>query len=458
MSRQRDGIVLLLLLLLSQAAGCAVFRELFRNPENAIAPLSEPDPLYEELVDHYIEVCAISQYRPLEGVTGGSPGHAVMYLKGACRDEFSAYPRLRPCKYVTGDVEDHEHGAGVSVNRWFKNVNWVATPGKFLFYNGEVEIYDVLDRPRFDQTVQRAIDLDMYKGVEFHPIRGAAEPPELRDFVRTDSIGTDFALRFGRTVYCARLPMPADMLVKTMNYLNALNDEYWNGEADYEWSGYADNCVHTLHNALAAAGVWKPKSVRATKLRQLYNLAVPANTVVDLAFLSNEYPIEDFGKIQGDELRWEGLTQYGWLPAVPGSLLLTLPVLQLNELYDTKYRMFVLAGWFSNDTLKRAQRLLTDGRYLQVDANLRYFYERYQAILAEREEAESWADIVHSQRFLDDRRVYYDYIESARDQVVETSQRLRELQALRRELTSQAYEEWNRRVRETREERAPSAP
>ena len=63
-----------------------------------------------------------------------------------------------------------------------------------------------------------------------------------------------------------------------MDFLNGLNDEYASGKADYEWSGYADNCVHTLHNALAAAGVWKPKSVRATRLRQLSDLAVPANS------------------------------------------------------------------------------------------------------------------------------------------------------------------------------------
>ena len=67
-----------------------------------------------------------------------------------------------------------------------------------------------------------------------------------------------------------------------MDFLNGLNDEYASGKADYEWSGYADNCVHTLHNALAAAGVWKPKSVRATRCAS-FHLAVPANEFVDLA-------------------------------------------------------------------------------------------------------------------------------------------------------------------------------
>jgi hypothetical protein len=113
-----------------------------------------------------------------------------------------------------------------------------------------------------------------------------------REFVADHSIGTDFALRFGRSVFCARLPMREEMLRRAGEYLNGLNDEYYSGEADYQWSGYSDDCVHALHNALAAAGVWGPKSIQGTKLRQFFNLAVPANTFVELAPLASEYPIE----------------------------------------------------------------------------------------------------------------------------------------------------------------------
>jgi hypothetical protein len=433
-------------LLAMSCLGCAAFGELFRDPQDAITPLITPDPLYEELVSHYVELCAVSQYRPLQGNLGGSPGHAVMYLKGACRDETAPYPRLRPCRYSSSDRADPEHGAGVSVNRWFKNVNWVATPGKSLFFDGDVRTYELLDEARRVQTLQRALDLGMYRGVELHPIHGDA-PLDMRDFVAKDSLGTDFALRFGRTVFCSRLPLHPDMLLEAMNYLNSLNDEYWNGEADYEWSGYADNCVHTLHNALAAAGVWKPKSVRATKLRQIFNVAVPANTMVELAFLSNEYPIEDFGKIRNDPLRWQDLVEKDWLPAVPGALIKTLPVLQVNALYDTKFRMFVLGGWFSNDTLKRAQHLLSDGRYLQIDANLRYFYDRYEQILAEREDSD-WADFARSDGYLGDRQIYYGYIESALADLEVVLQRLAELDGLRQQLTREVYEDWKARARE----------
>jgi hypothetical protein len=297
--------------------------------------------------------------------------------------------------------------------------------------------------------VQRALDLGMYRGVEVHTKPGADAPQSIPEFVAQDSIGTDFALRFGRTVFCTRLPMPAEMMTEVMDYLNALNDEYWTGNADYQWSGYSDNCVHTLHNALAAAGVWKPKSIRGTKLRQLFHLAVPANTFIDLAFLSNRYPIEDYDKVRGDKLHWQGLATKGWLPGTPGVLLKTIPVLQVNALYDTKFRMFVLGGFFSNEVIKRAQILLTDGRYLQLDANLRYFFQRYERILAERNADGSWTDSLRGDGYRTDREIYYDYIESQRDGVIEVLERMAELEVMRAEVLKGARDEFEARLLES---------
>jgi hypothetical protein len=437
--------VLLVLLAALASTGCAALAELFRDPEETVAPMVRPDWLYETVSENYIELCAVSQYRPLEGRMGGSPGHAVMYLKGACRDESAGYPRLRPCRYSTADRADPEHGAGVSVNRLFKNVNWVATPGKTLFFDGEVGDYDLLDRERFDQTVTRAIDTGMYNGIEFHPLDGEDEPPELRRVVEIESVGTDFALRFGRTVFCTRLPVPREMLIRAMDYLNDLNDEYARGEADYNWSGYSDNCVHTLHNALAAAGVWKPKSVGVTKLRQLANLAVPANTFVELAYLINKYPVEDFNRVRRDDVAWKTLVEDHWLPAAPGGLVKMMPVLQVNTMYDTKYRMFVLGGFFTNDAKKRAQRMLVDGRYLQLDANLRYFYDRYQEILAARDDSGSWRDAFRDDDYQAERELYYAYITRERDRVREVAQRLQEYDRVRREILERAGDEWKAR-------------
>ena len=94
-----------LLALASASLGCAAVVELLRNPSDTVLPHVSPDLLYDELAPYYVELCAVSQYRPLDGTVGGIPGHAVMSLKGACVDESAPYPRLRPCKYVTADPD-----------------------------------------------------------------------------------------------------------------------------------------------------------------------------------------------------------------------------------------------------------------------------------------------------------------------------------------------------------------
>jgi hypothetical protein len=99
------------------------------QPDGAIVEIA-PDPAYEALAPRYVEVCATSQWRKHVAGAGNPFGHAVMYLKGACMDESAPYPQLRRCARVATDVADPEHGAGVSVGRWFRNVNWVGTPSQ----------------------------------------------------------------------------------------------------------------------------------------------------------------------------------------------------------------------------------------------------------------------------------------------------------------------------------------
>ncbi|HEY1861559.1 MAG TPA: hypothetical protein VGG61_14460, partial [Gemmataceae bacterium] len=81
-----------------------------------------PDPVYDRLFPYYVELCATSQFRSKLKGEGGVAGHAVMYIKGACKDEQAPYPQLRRCRVAATELDDPEHGAGVSVGRWFRNV------------------------------------------------------------------------------------------------------------------------------------------------------------------------------------------------------------------------------------------------------------------------------------------------------------------------------------------------
>jgi hypothetical protein len=416
--------ILALAILLLACSGCGRLSDLLAPEQDWIVPTVRPDPAYEEFFPYYAEICAVSQFRPLVGEPSGIPGHAVMYLKGSCRDETAPYPRLRRCRHVASRDDDPEHGVGISVNKWFKNVNWVAIPGRRLFFEGNLDRWDVLDRAHFDETVEAALRRDLFRGVEIHsPLAGKPAPP-IEAFVRERSAGTDFALRFGRSVFCARLPLTEPMLERAQAFLNDLNLEYFEGDADYEWSGYADNCVHTLHNALAAAGIWAPKSVRAVKLEQLFNLAVPANEFVELARLI-KFPIEEFDAVWEPPERRRALLQEHWVPAQPGALVKTLSVHQENELYDTKFRLFVLEWFLRRQTTREARAALNDARLRELDSNLRFFRFRYEAILANRGDA-SWTEAVRGSEYQQGLERYYAYIETHRADVQRMLDQLRD--------------------------------
>jgi hypothetical protein len=218
-----------------------------------------PDAAYDRLFPYYVELCATSQFRSKLKGEGGVAGHAVMYIKGACKDEQAPYPQLRRCRAAATELADPEHGAGVSVGRWFRNVNWVAIPGYELFYRGNLKTGERLTQAHFEATVRDSIDKGIYKGVEFHDYPSAGEAG-LENFVANEGIGTDFALQFARSAFCARLPVNEPMLNEVIAFLNDKNREYAEGEADYNWSVWADNCSHTLRNALAAANIWPPLS------------------------------------------------------------------------------------------------------------------------------------------------------------------------------------------------------
>ena len=376
-----------------------------------------PDLVYDQLYPYYVELCAVSQFRSKTKGTGGVPGHAVMYLKGACQDETAPYPQLRRCHRIATDPYDPEHGAGVSVNRWLRNVNWIATPGRALFYEGNLPPGERLTQAHFDATVQAVVEADVFRGVEFHEYPATSPERTLTAFIAHHSLATDNALRFARSVFCARMPVTEDMLVEVMDFLNELNREFATGEADYEWSGFSDNCVHTLRNALAAASIWTPTSVRVIKLRQIFNLAIPANEFVNLARLGAEGPLEDYAQVYGDSAQRNALIEFGWLPTRHGALVKTLPVHEANDLYDTALRLFVLQSPFGQGQVRDTVRLLSDRRFVEVGANLRHFAKVYAGILANRDAEAFGLASLRGDRYRRVRRRYYSYIEQQQAEV-----------------------------------------
>lgn len=224
----RRLVVVTLAIFAPLLAGCdedGVISRFMLKPDRIIVE-RRPDPVYDQLFPYYVELCAMSQIRfKATERTGGLPGHAVMYIKGACKDEHAPFPRLRRCRVAATELDDPEHGAGVSVGRWFRNVNWVAIPGYKLFFQGNLKAGERLTEARFEATVRDAIDKGVFDGVEFHEYPAARTGTGLVNFVRNHSIGTDFALQFARSVFCSRIPVTEPMLDEVIAFLNDKNRE-----------------------------------------------------------------------------------------------------------------------------------------------------------------------------------------------------------------------------------------
>lgn len=405
-----------------------VVRRFMLKPDAVIVE-QRPDPAYEQLFPYYVELCTTSQWNSKAKGSGGVAGHAVMYIKGACKDENAPYPQLRRCRSVATELDDPEHGAGVSVNRWFRNVNWVAIPGYKLFYEGNLEPGQRLTEAHVEATIRDAIDAGVFDGVELHEYPTQAATRSLEDFVARLSIATDFALRYGRTSFCARMPVTERMLDEIVAFLNDKNWEYATGEADYNWSLLADNCVHTLRNALAAADVWSPLSVEAVRLRSFFNLAVPANEFVNLAELGSGGELEDYRAVYDQDARRDALQDFGWLPTRHGALLKTLPVHTPNDMFDPSFRMFTLQSPLRIGKTNAAVRLLSDPRFVDLEANLQYFQQQYGAILADHDDRIDRLASVRGDPYRRFGRLHREYIEAQQAEVEFMLDRLGEMAA-----------------------------
>jgi hypothetical protein len=390
--------------------GCAPLHDV-------VLPTYQPPPTYDELYPLYIELCAVSQIRAKFAKEGGSPGHAVMWLKGVCRDEEATYPKLKLCDPSEVDLGNPENGTGVSVNKVLKNANWLAIPGRSLFFYGNLTPDTVLDKEHGIATIEDAHRVGVFDLVDAH--EQYVPPEDDRDavlkFLATETLGTDFGLTFGRSVLCSRLPVTEPMMEDIVGYLNGLNEEYSDGEHEYNWSGYSDNCVHAVINALAAADIWAPKSVRQVKLLQLFNLAVPSNEFARLLFRTTTFPVESFGQVYGDRDMRDSLTNYNWLPTRHGALLTVDPVHQKNELYDTRFRIMLLQGPIFKSKGKKIKRISDNPDFTDMKANLEHFKSLYEEVIAGR--PDDWDYTPKGDPVRASRKQYYEYIETQLEDV-----------------------------------------
>ncbi len=298
---------------------------------------------YDEYFPYYLEYAAMTRIHQRGRKPGGRHGHAAFYLKGVQRRTGIRYPQLELVPAGT-DLTDPNAGVGVSVNKMFKNVNWVAFDGMDLFYAGGMDDGVVIDVNVRDVVIDRVLRTGAFEGVEIRDAVLVEKPYGMRTdrYIGEKSIGTDFALRFGRDLACVRIPLTREVMGEIVGYLNSMNAVYAEDPGrDFVWSGMENNCTHLAVNALAEISGVTPLQTDTGRVRRLFNLAIPANVFVNLALDGNEPP--DPRAILDDPNARASLLEHGWMLQQPGTLVRFCPRFrENNHLWEGDFDMYTM--------------------------------------------------------------------------------------------------------------------
>jgi len=351
----------------------------------AVPPSEERQ--YARLYPYYAELCAVSQIKKKPGfgadTSGGSGGHSVLYLNGACRVTDAGYPTIALC---APENQAGEQGVGLSVNAHFKNANWVATDGPDFFFRGDLPPHAHLTRAAYERTQEEAKKKGLLDGIVFHSVVFDDMPPgtDRRDYKYEVSIATDYAIAFGRDRYCARVPMSREQMGKVVDYLNGVNAIYKDGKKDFEWNVLENNCTHLVHNALAAAGLWQEWETERFFLISAFDFPVPKNEFVNTMWRMNDMDMTDLDALYHDALTRRALMEDRNLPEEPGGLAVAARVIQDNDIYGTDLRLIFYDDPIFGSYQRRFDAIFSQPRYTDIEANLRYFADLYRRIKTER--------------------------------------------------------------------------
>lgn len=370
----------LLLLTFFSLEGCA--------PPNFHAPGPLPqESAYNALFPQWAEMCAVSQISKKPGygadIAGGPGGHAVLFLHGACLDPSSPYPVLKACP---------QGETGVSMNAHFVNANWVGVPGRMFFYNGLLKPEDGLTREAYQATKKSAKQQGLYSAISFRDWALADRPSSApaEDWKYEVSIGTDYAVSYGRARYCARLPVTSTQMTQIVNFLNSRNALYHYGPKTFETNVMQDNCNHLIHNALAATNFWHELPVHQFILKAALTFPVPKNEVVNLLDRTKQHDLGDLHALYHDPLTRQTLLHDNWLPNEPGVILDSNTVHDPNDVYHTNLSLIFYDDPILGHYNRAFRHYLAQPRYHDLRANLLWYRAQYARVASERQPLQEW--------------------------------------------------------------------
>jgi len=364
------------------------------------------DEVYASFYPYYAELCALSELRKKRGhgvpVRSGWGGHSLLYLNGVRLDRNAGYPTLILC---APDAEPARHGIGLSVNSHYKNANWVAAEGRDFIWRGALAPGERLSAEAYERTQNYAKSVGVLDGVTFHDELFRDKPHDMseRDYMYEISVATDYAVRFGRNTYGARIPLDHHRMAKIVRYLNDLNVPYRDGDRIFHWRVFNDNCCHVAHNALAEANVWAPWPTGEWFVSAAFRFPVPKNEFVDLVLRANDLPIDDPDAIYRDNAARAALLETATLPTAPGALAVSAAAITDNDVYDTRWlKLIFYDKSFLRPYWRQFSRIFKKPRYTDLRANLMHFALLYR-LAHERDVTEIGDDLEPDERtrFLD---------------------------------------------------------
>ncbi|MBF0315377.1 MAG: hypothetical protein HQK52_18290 [Oligoflexia bacterium] len=330
-------------------------------------------PQYDKDHPYYFKYCTTSQWNPYrdeESGVGIPTGHAVIFLKGACVDhqyDQTSPPELHLCDEKKYDLSNPEVGVGISSDGHFTNTAFLAIPGLTPFMRGDLQEGERLTEERAKQLIESYAKAGYFSGLELKdqyltPSEKAqfvqiqkqleqATTPEERKAALLEkqklggklSFGTDYAMSLSRYTYCINVPLNREIMGEVVEHLNAINRSLpnskgcaWRGESkptnDFVWDALHNNCAHTAHNALAAAGLVPCLQVDVPLSTQLKNLAIPGKVLLDAHKQSQKLPLDPQAIYDNPKQR-RALLEHNWLPLQHDTFVEMLPFHKENEIY-----------------------------------------------------------------------------------------------------------------------------
>lgn len=341
---------------------------------------------YEDHFPTYFEYCTGTQWKLQSGEKGGSPGHGFTYIHGLCKDYRSSYPQVVPCSEVSPELKEkypHE-GVGISLDKNFSNVMWVAVPGRNLTFFGDKAEKVSITNSDIQKIVKKVSDLKIFQDVIHKGARPVTLPynsQEYLDAVAVATLGTEFAVNWARELHCVRIPAPASVLPGVAKFLNDSNNQYKTGPG-YEWSKVTNNCAHLAINTSHAMGINESIKLDAKFVSKIFNMALPSNTFLmyaDWAVLA---------KMPSNRLLSKVLPEKGFHHVQVGSIMENHPVFPSGDHFNTEGLSVLTAPRVG----KPLKLLATPEKYEQkhmtpknseLKANAEMWIERYELLLGQ---------------------------------------------------------------------------